>query len=99
MHFLSPTRSRRCRFGPAVAWFPPPKDETCFSTQIDLADVRRKLGPKYGIHTALRIVGLWRVSLVIKKTKEETSVERGFPQSTIDTLQVLYSGVLVHSET
>ena len=78
---------------------PPPSRTRCSSTQIDLADVRRKLGPKYGIHTALRIVGLWRVSLVIKKTKEETSVERGFPQSTIDTLQVLYSGVLVHSET
>ena len=54
----------------------PPRTGPAFSTQIDLADVRRKLGPKYGIHTALRIVGLWRVSLVIKKTKEETSRER-----------------------
>ena len=99
MHFLSPTRPASMSMRASGGLVPPPlKDEMLFNADRP-CDVRRKLGPKYGIHTALRIVGLWRVSLVIKKTKEETSVERGFPQSTIDTLQVLYSGVLVHSET
>ena len=43
---------------PCAWWLraPPGRDLPPFSTQIDLADVRRKLGPKYRI----RIVhGLW----------------------------------------